>query len=66
MKYRVTGQVTISVSVVVEATSKAQARRFASDAPMQQFCYHCSNGKDGVWCAEELDGEPKITGVIEP
>jgi len=65
-RYRVTGLVTISVHVEVEAKSKAAARILATEMPMQQLCNHCADGDDGSWSTGgELDGEPRIETVEE-
>lgn len=64
MRYLVTGIVTISVTVKVEADSEEEARQKANDASMQEFCYSCSRGDDDVWSTSgELDGEPTIESV---
>lgn len=56
-KYRVTGFMTISVSVVVEADSPAKAREAARDAPLQTFCNQCARGSDDEWSTTgDLDG----------
>lgn len=61
MKYRVTGTVTISVSVVVEATTRAEAQRLARQSPTQTLCHSCSRGDDGCWSTSgEIDGEVVI------
>lgn len=64
MKYIVTGVVTISVQVELDADSEAQAREKADDAPMQQLCNYCASGEDGTWSTGgELDGTPQIESV---
>lgn len=64
MKYRVVGQVTISVHVDVEAKNPKEAKALAQEAGMQHLCHACSTGDEGTWCTSgELDGEPEITGV---
>lgn len=66
MKYRVTGTVTISVSVVVEADSKKEALRLAREAPMQTFCHQCASGEDDAWSTSgELDGAVIISRGVE-
>ncbi len=61
MKYRVTGYVTISVDIEVEASSPSEARRVAREAPMQTFCHQCADGEEGAWSTSgELDGEVTI------
>lgn len=66
MKYRVVAEITISVSVIVSAKSKAEARKLAAAAPLQSFCWQCSEGNDDEWSISgELDGEPKIIEVRE-
>lgn len=62
-RYIVTGIVTVSVHVEVDAKSAAEAREKAEEADMQTFCYGCARGEPGVWTAGELDGEPKIEEV---
>lgn len=66
-RYAVTGTVTISVHVEVLADTEAQARRLASEMPMQRLCAGCADGDNGEsWCTNgELDGEPKIKEVRE-
>ncbi len=66
-KYRVTGEVTISVSVVVEAGSVREAKRLALEAPMMSLCHQCASGDADAWSTSgELDGEvSKITEVYE-
>jgi hypothetical protein len=68
MKYRVNGEVTISVSVVVDAATPEQARKLALRAPMQTLCGSCSRGEDDEWSTSgELDGDVTIqqNGVEE-
>lgn len=61
MKYRVTGYVTISVHVDVEASSPAEARRLAREAPMRSLCHQCATSEDGAWSTSgELDGTVAI------
>lgn len=62
-KYIVSGTITISCMVEVEANSEAEARELAADAPMKAFCNHCASGELGSWSASELDGEPNIMTV---
>jgi hypothetical protein len=67
MRYRVTGSVTISVSVVIEAKSPAEARELARQAPMQSLCGQCAGGDDECWSTGgELDGLVSIArGGVE-
>lgn len=60
-KYRVTAEITISVSTDVEATSKAEAIKLARDQPMMSFCHQCSRGEPEIeWVTSgELDGIPR-------
>lgn len=61
MKYFVTGTITISVHVTVEAKSKAEAIRIAHKAPMMTFCHQCANGVEDEWSTSgELDGTVDI------
>lgn len=63
-KYFVTGEVTISAHIEVEATSEEEAREIASKAGNMSFCYSCARGEEGVWSTcGELDGEVTITTV---
>jgi hypothetical protein len=72
-RYRVSGQVTISVDCFVWARSEKEARKMASDADKQQFCYGCSSETcqdeddgDPEWrTTGELDGEVKMTSIEE-
>lgn len=63
-KYQISGEVTISCVLEIEAASEAEARAQAGDAPMLTLCYSCANGDSGVWCTSgELDGVPSIREV---
>lgn len=63
-KFMVTGEMTISVHVEVDAKNAAEARERALDAPVQHFCYQCATGEPGTWVTSgELDGEPKVIEV---
>lgn len=63
-RYRVQGVVTISCFVTVTAKSKAEARRLAEEASMQQLCNYCASGDEGVWSTSgELDGTPHIEKI---
>jgi hypothetical protein len=62
-KYIVSGTITISCMVEVEANSEAEAWELAADAPMQTLCSNCSSGELGSWSASELDGEPNMLTV---
>jgi hypothetical protein len=69
VKYRLSGLVTVSVSILVEAPTEEAAREVAGNAPMQGLCFQCSTttGSDPLdpeWrLGGELDGEPKIITV---
>ena len=60
----VSGEVTISISTIVEAGTKKEAMSKAENHAMQGLCHQCSNGAklgDETWCTSgELDGEPVI------
>jgi hypothetical protein len=60
-RYRVTAEITISVSTVVMAKSEKAALDLAQDQPMQSLCHQCANGEDATeWVTSgELDGVPK-------
>jgi hypothetical protein len=62
-KYIVSGTVTISCMVEVEAESAEAAREAAEGADMMTLCYQCSHVEADVWCAGELDGIPEIESV---
>lgn len=64
-RYVVAGQVTISVHTVVEAKSKAAAKREAQSRGVQGLCHYCASRDSGEeWVTSgELDGEPKITEI---
>lgn len=60
MKYRVTGQMTISVFVDVEAKNAREARQRAKEASVMALCFRCTEGHEGLWSTGELDGEPVV------
>lgn len=63
-RYRVISEVTISMSVVVEARDEIHARELASEAPMMSLCHQCAHGEDDCWSTSgEFDGEPIIVEV---
>ena len=65
-RYRVSGQVTISISVEVDARSKKHARALAEECSLASVHHSTSEGPEGEWVTSgELDGEPKITEVEE-
>lgn len=68
-RYRVTGEVTISVQTIVMARSEKHARKVAGEASMQQFCNGCASDpdhEDPEWrTTGELDGTAKIVEVEE-
>lgn len=65
--YRVAAEVTISVSTVVYASSKEEAKRLAGEHPMMSLCHVCASGEDDKeWVTSgELDGEPLNMSVEE-
>lgn len=58
--FRVTAEVTISMSTLVEAVSAAAARKEALNRGMVSLCHQCATGNDREeWITSgELDGEP--------
>lgn len=63
-RYLVTGTVTISCFVEVDAESEEQARELANRAGMQTLCGSCSYGEPDTWnTSGELDGTPTIEVV---
>ena len=59
-RYRVTAGMTISVSTVVMATSKAKAIEAAEDRAIMSLCHQCAGGDDTEWTTGgELDGTPQ-------
>ncbi len=64
MKYLVVAEMTISVSVRVEAKNEEEAKEKALEAGVQGLCHQCARGDYDVWSTSgELDGEPMITEV---
>jgi len=61
-RFAVSGEVTISICVIVEAGTKEQAIELARDAPMMTLCHRCGDGAsvhDFEWRTNgDLDGEP--------
>jgi hypothetical protein len=67
-RYRLTAEITISVTCFVEARSVKHAREIAEAAEKQTLCHSCSSENDPEcpeWRASELDGDPKIIEVQE-
>lgn len=66
-KYRVVGEVTVSVYTEVMATSPKNAMIEAQDRGTQQFCHSCtSQDSSDQWVTTgELDGEPKPVSAEE-
>jgi len=67
-RYRVQGELTISVSTIVWATSAAAAKTLAEDKPVQGLCHQCSSGdeEETEWVTSgELDGAPAKLQVEE-
>lgn len=63
MKYIVTGEITISCSTIVEASSVKEAKRLALQRGNGSIV--CNGRDEEQWCADELDGEASITGTCE-
>lgn len=66
MKYRVTGQVTISVSTVVEAQNKGEAilESYKRDLQSLPSSHHEDDTRE--WChSGELDGSVRVVDVEE-
>ncbi len=64
MKFLVTGEVTISTQIEIEAPTEAAARKIARVAGMMSLCASCSDGDEGCWnTSGELDGVPTIIAV---
>lgn len=64
MKFVVTGEMTISCQIEVEASTAAAARKIATSAGVMSLCAGCSDGEEGCWSTSgELDGVPTITGI---
>lgn len=60
-KFRVSGTLTISVYIDVEAEDEDAAKEVARQEGVQGLCWQCARGEEGVWCTSgELDGEPEI------
>ena len=60
-RYRVAAEMTISVSTVVEAKTRAEAIKKAQERPVVRLCYQCARGAaETEWVTSgELDGEPQ-------
>lgn len=57
-RYIVTGVMTISMHVEVDADSPEEARKLAEEAPIVGLCHQCSRGDRDEWSTSgELDGE---------
>lgn len=57
--YRISGTMTISVMVDVEADSKEEAIATAQECPAMSFCNQCAGASEGEWSTSgELDGQP--------
>ena len=57
--YRLVTEITISMSVEVQAASLDAAMEKASEAPVQGFCHQCVRGEPECWnTSGELDGDP--------
>jgi hypothetical protein len=68
MIYLVSGQVTISITTLVEADSPEEAKEIAADRQMQMVDDVGRHGQtpEEVWChSGELDGEAQINRVEE-
>jgi len=61
-RYLVTGEVTISVSTMVKARSKSEARRLAMSRSLENI--HTDGDDSLEWTTSgELDGMVKFTGI---
>lgn len=60
--FRIYGTMTISVSTVVDASTKKKALEIAAERGVIRLCCQCSGGNDQEeWVTSgELDDEPKI------
>ena len=65
MKYRITGQITVSAFITVEADSKEQALKAARHASNMQMPSANILDGDGEWQVEDLDGEAQGPFEIE-
>jgi hypothetical protein len=64
VKFLVTGEVTISCMIEVEAPTAKAARKIAADAGMMSLCASCSEGDEDCWSTNgEIDGVPTIIEV---
>lgn len=67
-RYRVTANVTISVSTIVHAQSASAAKKLAEKRGMMSLCHQCAGSESETheWVTSgEIDGEPEITDVID-
>lgn len=60
-RYRVSGEMTISISTVVHAKTAAEAVEIAKQRGPMGLCHQCAQGEEAnEWVTSgELDGEPK-------
>ena len=65
MKYKITGQITVSAFIAVEADSKEAALEIAQDSSNMQMPSANLLDGDGEWQVEELDGEARGPFEIE-
>lgn len=68
-RYILNGQVTISITGVVEADNAAEALAMAEDMRMPDFCHACGRTHEldeSTWDVDELDGTAKeVTAEVE-
>lgn len=63
-KFVVTGEVTISCQIEVDARNAREARKLAEGSSMMSLCHSCSGPQDGAWSTSgELDGTPRVREV---
>jgi hypothetical protein len=58
--------VTISLSVDVEADTLEAAMDLARSAGVKSLCHQCANHEPGVWCTSgELDCDPTSSELVD-
>ena len=66
-RYALSADVTVSLTIEVQAKTEKEAIRLAQEASMQSLCWSCASSEEGgVWrLSGELDGEAENLEVFE-
>ena len=64
-KYLISGTITISVWIEVDAENEDAARSEAEESSVRTLCNYCATPLRGVWnTTGELDGQPHIESIV--